>query len=239
MNWHIIRLDTTDSTHEYIRHLDDDRVVVVAGYQNAGRGQGQNKWESERDKNLLFSVKTPISDIPANRQFLLSMAGALAVKDVLDCYSDGFTLKWPNDIYWHDSKISGTIIDTSISGKVISQCIYGVGINVNQRIFMSDAPNPVSLYNVIGRETNLNHILDKFLLQLQHRLDALADGRYDDISREYLTCLYRRSGYYEYEDCKGRFSAEIKDILHNGHLLLHDSDGNDRDYELKEVKFII
>ncbi len=239
MNWKIIKLDTTDSTHEYIKHLDDDRVVVVADYQNAGHGQGSNKWESEKGKNLLFSVKTPVMDIPANRQFLLSMAGALAVKDVLDYYAEGFSLKWPNDIYWHDSKISGTIIDTSISGRVISQCIYGIGINVNQCTFLSDAPNPVSLYNIIGKETDRDIILDKFLHQLDRRLNALSEYLYDDITEEYKANLYRRMGFHDYEDDNGRFSAEIKDILPNGHLLLCDSDGKERNYELKEVKFII
>lgn len=239
MNWKIIKLDTTDSTHEYIKHLDDSRVVVVADYQHAGHGQGNNKWESEKGENLLFSVKTPVRDIPANRQFLLSMAGALALKDVLGQYAGGFSLKWPNDIYWHDSKISGTIIDTSISGKLISQCIYGIGINVNQRTFLSDAPNPVSLYNIIGKETDRDTILDNFLYHLDCRLNALADHLYDDITTEYKSHLYRRSGLHDYEDANGRFSASIKDILTNGHLLLCDSDGKERDYELKEVKFII
>ena len=213
MNWKIIKLDTTDSTHEYIKHLDDSRVVVTADYQHAGHGQGNNKWESEKGKNLLFSVKTPVRDIPANRQFLLSMAGALALKDVLGQYAGGFSLKWPNDIYWHDSKISGTIIDTSISGKLISQCIYGIGINVNQRTFLSDAPNPVSLYNIIGKETDRDTILDHFLHHLDCRLNALADHLYDDITTEYKSHLYRRSGFHDYEDANGRFSASIKRIL--------------------------
>ncbi len=239
MNWKIIKLDTTDSTHEYIKHLDDDRVVVVADWQNAGRGQGTNRWESERGKNLLFSVKTPVPDIPANRQFLLSMAGALAVKDVLEEYVDGFSLKWPNDIYWHDSKISGTIIDTSISGKVISQCIYGIGINVNQQVFTSDAPNPVSLYNIMYKETDRDIILDNFLHNLDSRLQSLADHHYEETIKEYKANLYRRTGFYEYEDINGRFEAEIRDILPNGHLVLCDREGVLRDYELKEVKFIL
>ena len=92
MNWQTVKLDTAVSTHDLIKRTDGDRVVVVADYQEAGRGQGQNKWESERGKNLLFSVKTPVPAIPANRQFLLSMTGALALKDVLDDYAEGFTL---------------------------------------------------------------------------------------------------------------------------------------------------
>ncbi len=239
MNWQTVKLDTTTSTHEIIKRTDGDYVVVVADYQEAGHGQGQNKWESERGKNLLFSVKMPVPEIPANRQFLLSMAGALALKDVLDDYADGFTLKWPNDIYWQDRKTSGTIIDTTISGKVISQCIYGIGINLNQRVFTGDAPNPVSLCTIVGHDVDRNEVLEKFLCRLVNRMDDLAKYRYDDVTSEYSVSLYRRNGFYEYEDCSGRFSAEIVEVLPNGHLVLCDSNGKSRDYELKEVKFII
>lgn len=239
MSWRIIKLETTDSTQTYVKGVDGDRVVVQADYQAAGHGQGKNKWESERGKNLLFSVKTKVPAIPANRQFLLSMAGALALRDVLEGYADGFNLKWPNDIYWQDSKISGTIIDTTVAGKVISQCIYGIGINVNQLTFASDAPNPVSLCTIIGRETDRDRILDGFLSQLDKRLADLADRRYEETIAEYKGKLYRRTGFYEYEDANGRFIAEIKDVLPNGHLVLCDSAGMTRDYELKEVKFII
>jgi BirA family transcriptional regulator, biotin operon repressor / biotin---[acetyl-CoA-carboxylase] ligase len=239
MSWRIIKLETTDSTQTYVKGVDGDRVVVQADYQATGHGQGKNKWESERGKNLLFSVKTKVPAIPANRQFLLSMAGALALRDVLEGYADGFNLKWPNDIYWKDSKISGTIIDTTVAGKVISQCIYGIGINVNQLTFASDAPNPVSLCNIIGRETDRDRILNGFLSQLDKRLEDLADRRYEETVAEYKGKLYRRTGFYEYEDANGRFIAEIKDVLPNGHLVLCDSVGMTRDYELKEVKFII
>ncbi len=239
MNWQTVKLDTAVSTHDLIKRTDGDRVVVVADFQEAGRGQGQNKWESERGKNLLFSVKTPVPAIPANRQFLLSMTGALALKDVLDDYAEAFTLKWPNDIYWHDSKISGTIIDTAISGKVICQCIYGIGININQRIFTGDAPNPVSLCTIVGHDVDRDGVMEKFLHRLENRMDALKKHRYDDVTVEYVGSLYRRSGFFEYEDCCGRFSAEIVGVMPNGHLVLCDSDGKRRDYELKEVKFII
>lgn len=239
MNWQTERYDTVASTHDVVKRIDGDRVVVVADYQEAGRGQGQNRWESERGKNLLFSVKMPVPAIPANRQFLLSMAGALALRDVLEGYANGFTLKWPNDIYWKDSKISGTIIDTVVTGKVISKCIYGIGININQCVFTSDAPNPVSLCTITGKETDRDEVLGKFLCQLEKRVDALAEHRYDDIAAEYSHNLYRRNGFHEYEDCHGRFSAEITEVLPNGHLVLCDSEGKKRDYELKEVKFII
>ena len=151
MQHKIIHLAQTASTNDYLRALpspqDDCMTVVYADWQTAGRGQGSNKWESEAGKNLLFSILVCPTSVDITRQFVLSMAGALAVKAALDKYTDGISLKWPNDIYWHDRKISGTLIETSVKGRTLARCIYGIGLNVNQREFHSDAPNPVSLYN--------------------------------------------------------------------------------------------
>ena len=71
---------------------------------------------------------------PAN-QFVLSMAEALALKSVLDGYTDDITLKWPNDIYWKDKKIGGTLIETAVADHCLKKCVFGTGINVNQEVF--------------------------------------------------------------------------------------------------------
>lgn len=108
MNTKIIKLEETDSTNTYLKNYspsdDEEMVVAVADYQTAGRGQGTHAWESERGKNLLFSILVRPVWVPVTRQFLLSMAGAIALKDVLDTYTEGITLKWPNDVYWYDKK---------------------------------------------------------------------------------------------------------------------------------------
>ena len=167
----IIHLDTIDSTNRYLREMDcpaeEDLLVCVADYQTAGRGQGTNTWESEKGKNLLFSVLAKPVDIAPTRQFILSEACALALKDVLDRSVDDITLKWPNDIYWQDCKLSGTLIETSLSGGRIRHCIFGVGLNVNQREFKSDAPNPVSLWQIVQHETDREHLLEQIICQLR------------------------------------------------------------------------
>ncbi len=239
MNWNIIKLQEVDSTNIYINKVEGTDVVVVADFQSSGKGQGTNVWESESGKNLLFSLKISPKRIPANKQYLLSMAGALAIKAALDTYASGFLLKWPNDIYWHDKKISGTLILTSISGKFIQNCIFGVGVNVNQKVFTSDAPNPVSLLHIIGNETDKDELLSRILQKFEYYYTLLEAGGQKQIITLYNESLYRRTGFYEYEDNNGRFMAEIVEVLPNGHLVLRDKLGGERKYELKEIKFII
>jgi len=231
-------MDSTDDS-------DDVMTVAVADYQSAGRGQGGNHWESEEGKNLLMSIMTHPRQIEASGQFLLSMALACALRDVLGSHTDGISIKWPNDIYWHDKKISGTLIETRLKGKEIRDCVFGIGINVNQEVFHSDAPNPVSLHNILGKHTPVEEVMNAVIERLTHYLYNIkafeaSEKAADAIRDYYLRNLYRRDGrLYPFEDAGGQFMASIDTVLPDGTLKLVDSEGKERLYSFKEVKFII
>lgn len=214
-------------------------TVVWTDFQTAGHGQGTNSWESEQGKNLTFSIKTKPLRIPAIRQYVMLEAGALAVKDVLSEYIDDITIKWPNDIYWRDRKISGTLSRCTIHQQLLKDCIIGTGINVNQHKFVSDAPNPVSIYQITGKEYNRGQLLDAILKRLKEYLIKINFGQFDNIHKEYKANLYRRLGIYRYEDNEGEFLAEIADIEEDGHIILRRNNGHESRYAFKEVKFIL
>lgn len=234
MEWEIIHIAETDSTNRWLRERGGEGdMVVVADYQTAGKGQGANSWESERGKNLLFSVLYHPQRIPANRQFHISMAVSLAIADALGEHIGDVSIKWPNDIYWRNAKICGILIENRLLGQTIRDSIIGVGVNVNQRQFHSNAPNPVSLWQIHGHETDrellLQSILDKFTLYINKK----------EIKTQYLHLLYRRKGFHPYADKEGSFMAEIVDVEDDGHLLLCDDNGQQRRYAFKEVSFVI
>ncbi|GAA6530308.1 biotin--[acetyl-CoA-carboxylase] ligase [Segatella asaccharophila] len=242
MKTKIIKLKETDSTISYLKNyqpqVDEEMTVVVADYQSAGRGQGTNSWESDPGKNLLFSILVHPVNVPVARQFLLSMAGAVALKQVLDQYAGVFTMKWPNDIYWRDKKISGTLIDTSLSRQHIRDCIFGIGIDVNQTEFHSDAPNPISLCQITGKEISREDLLKKIIKTFQDVLKMIDDGDYTDIAALYHQSLYHGKGYHRFQDQKGIFEAGIVEVEDDGHLVLHDHEGVIREYAFKEVRFL-
>ena len=244
----IIRLHHTDSTNTYLSRYagdsDDDLVVGTADYQSKGRGQGTNTWESEDGKNLLFSMLVKPTGVEAENQFVLSMAEALALKEAIDsmirqsCGGEDVRLKWPNDIYWRDYKISGTLIETALSGKSVRQCIFGTGINVNQETFISSAPNPVSLCHILGREVSVDQLLDKVLEAFRRYYQLVLDGSYAAIRHSYIEALYRREGVHRYRDAQGLFEAEFADVTDEGRLVLRAVGGGLREYGFKEVAFV-
>lgn len=233
MEWDVRHIDETDSTNRWLHNNGGTgKVVVVADYQTAGRGCGTNRWESERGKNLLFSMQIHPVDLPAKRQFHISMAVSLAICEALGQHIGDLSIKWPNDIYWRNAKICGILIENRLQGQRICDSIIGVGLNVNQRQFRSDAPNPVSLWQICEHETDREQLLTEILRAFDRFL-------VQDVRSQYLSLLYRRQGFHPYTDKAGAFMAEIVDVEDDGHLVLRDDNGRDRRYAFKEVQFII
>ena len=238
MKWKIIHIAETDSTNRWLREYESPTdapgqpLVVWADYQTAGKGQGTNRWESERDKNLLFSILYHPLHIQANRQFTISMAISLAIVDALEQQIGDVCIKWPNDIYWRNAKIGGILIENRLLGQTIKDSVIGVGLNVNQRQFKSDAPNPISLWQIHGHETDRGALLDTILERFTYYNNK-------ELRQQYVSKLYRRKGFHPYCDQDGTFMAEFKDVEDDGHLILCREDGSLSRYAFKEVQFII
>jgi BirA family biotin operon repressor/biotin-[acetyl-CoA-carboxylase] ligase len=215
------------------RHPSPITQVVIADYQTGGRGCGTNMWESERGKNLLFSVLLHPVELPANQQFRISMAVSVALREMLSQYADGFSIKWPNDIYWNDRKICGILIENRLTGTLIRDSVIGIGLNVNQRVFHSDAPNPVSLSQIVGHDIDCDALLNDFL----GRLDSVSIR--ETLCFDYQNNLFRREKHAEYADRSGRFTAELQRVMPDGRLVLIDAEGRERIYAFKEVQFIL
>lgn len=248
---HIKRIDDTPSTNDYLLDFASTpegakwEGVVVCDYQSQGKGMRGNTWESEDGKNLLFSILVHPTWIVPWIQYLISMAEACALREVLSRYADDITIKWPNDIYWKDRKLSGTLIDGNIKGGVISDMVIGTGININQMEFKSDAPNPVSLRQITGKEYDRDEILAQIVERFEYYYGIARDEWKDEkecdtIMEEYHKHLYRCDGQmYDFEDERGRFRARIFDVHPNGIMQLIREDGELSQYEFKEVKFIL
>ena len=228
-----MHIDETDSTNRWLREQGgEENVVVWADYQTAGRGCGTNHWESERGKNLTFSMLLHPHDVPAQKQFHISMAISLALCKALGQHIGDLSIKWPNDIYWRDGKIGGILIEVTLLGNKVKDCIIGIGLNINQRVFRSDAPNPVSMWQICEQETDCEQLLQEILQAFQ---EYMCKSNKD----EYQSMLYRRKGFHPYADKDGAFMAEIIDVEDDGHLLLRDDNGQLRRYAFKEVTFVI
>lgn len=246
----LVVLDETDSTNRYIDTLCNELpdsvaelTTVSAEFQSAGKGQRGNSWEAERGKNLLFSFVLYPTFLEARRQFILSQIISLSIKEELDRWTNEITIKWPNDIYWKDKKICGILIENDLNGHCIGRCIVGIGININQELFRSNAPNPVSLKQITGKEHDRHELLSHILQRVQIYYNSLQTEEYNSYSAEitarYARALFRRRGFHPYEDVNGKFSARLLRVEQDGRFVLEDENGREREYLFKEVQYVI
>ncbi len=238
-----IELRETSSTNDYLHSqrldLKERMTIVTAEFQSSGRG-ATGQWQSLPGENLLFSLLIHPSMVEASDLFILSQTICLSICEALNGYAEGFCIKWPNDIYWGDKKVVGILIENELAGKHVSDCIIGVGVNVNQHHFGEDAPNPTSLSLILRQyAVDRSQVLDSIVSAFDCLYAKVEEGQVAEIREEYLRHLYRKNEEHQYQDSEGRFTATLQTVEPSGHLRLLDTEGRERRYAFKEVQFII
>jgi BirA family biotin operon repressor/biotin-[acetyl-CoA-carboxylase] ligase len=239
----IQRFEELDSTNTYAANLllenrPPEGTVVVSAHQSKGRGQASNIWESESGKNLTFSLILYPEFLEPALQFELSKAVSLGIADYLAQHTDEVSIKWPNDIYVGKNKIAGILMEYALKGNQLSSCIIGVGLNVNQSRFYSNAPNPVSLSQITGKTYDLEEKLENLLLFLDSRYRQLKAGDFNSIDQDYINLLYQKDIWALYESNGRKFEGKILGVDEYGLLIIQTREGEMRKFDYKEVAFL-
>jgi BirA family biotin operon repressor/biotin-[acetyl-CoA-carboxylase] ligase len=171
------------STNDYAREIAagtprDQRVLIVADEQTAGRGRGVNRWWTGPDSlacSLLFD--------PAARQIerrhysMISLAAAIAIVETAADATGrvDLGLHWPNDVFLAGRKLAGVLIEALADGRHI----LGIGCNINN--LASTAPPELSaIVTSLTDITGQSHSRNGFLLKLVNCLDA----QFDNLARQ-------------------------------------------------------
>jgi BirA family biotin operon repressor/biotin-[acetyl-CoA-carboxylase] ligase len=230
--------------------------VVVAEYQTAGRGQRGKTWSSVAGENLMLSAVLDTSFLRADEQFSVLQTVALALVDTFAGYGLDARIKWTNDIYIGDRKITGVLIDHSLAHDgMLVRSGAGIGINVNQRIFDAGLPNPTSMALETGRTFDRREVLERLYGRLMERYEALRSGGsealdyeaagsgvidHEAVRRDYHAKIYRLDTPATYALSDGtRFVATIRGVGPGGELLLEEGGGEIKKYLYREVSFVI
>lgn len=255
INW----FETIDSTNtQALREIATapEGSVWIADFQTAGRGQRGNSWESIRGKNLTFTLLLRPEFLPVTQQFAVSEIVALGVCRYLKDNEIDAKIKWPNDIYVGDRKICGMLLEHTLCGDKLAVSIAGIGINLNQTEFASDAPNPASLRLLTGKETEYDRKteLSRVLSHIFSLYEDLAHGYEEEIKQEYLKNLYRLNEFHYFREMDPDapadmpaekmqagevFPARIIGLDENACLMLEHKTGVVKHYAFKEIKYVI
>jgi len=241
----MISLVTVSSTNDYLRNLMDeeelpDGTIVISAVQHRGKGYGQNVWISEKGQNLTFSILLYPTFLTSDNQFLISKAISLGIADYLRNYLDDVKIKWPNDIFIGNKKICGILIENDLIGKQMKASLIGVGLNINQRVFPRRLPNPVSLSMLTGKKYALKEELNKLLNCLDHRYQMLMRNMgIGKIHSDYHEMLFRINQKTRFKKDGQEFVCRIIGVNDYGQLILEDTNGKTKEFNFKEVEFVL
>lgn len=228
---------TNDELVQMSRNSDEpEGSVVYTDDQQKGKGQRGNVWIAEPGKNILMSILLrPKFLFPAD-QFYLNLISGLAIVDVLKNHiDDEILLKWPNDIFINDRKISGVLVENNLRGNSIETSVVGIGINVNQKGFRINSATSLTL------ETNLvfdrEELIESVLCHLEKWYLHLKNGATTFILNEYHKLLMWRGEHRVFKSGDNEFEGEIIGIDKTGNLVINVVDEL-KTFGIKEVEFL-
>jgi BirA family transcriptional regulator, biotin operon repressor / biotin---[acetyl-CoA-carboxylase] ligase len=220
-----IKYDSVTSTNSVLSQLarqehTELETIVIADYQDAGRGLGSHAWKSEKGKNLLMSLLLYPAFLSASSQFQLSKVASLALSDAAEALGIHAEIKWPNDILTEKGKLAGILIEHSIAASRITHSITGLGLNLNQTAF---PPFPVPATSV-KLETGQNADVDRTARLVadffMKRYGDLKEGNTGILDRAYTERLFRAGIPSRFESEGMRFTGIIRGVNESGELVV-------------------
>ncbi len=240
----IVKLDAINSTNSYLKDLIrrttvENWTVALTEYQTDGKGQLENKWVSDKGKNLTFSILVEFKNLDIAHQCYLNYAVSLALYHVLKYYiPEKLTVKWPNDIMSVNHKICGILIESSINHTSVNHAIIGIGLNVNQEKFPAYLPHARSLKMLLKKTIDKDELLDKILFEIQYQLHVIQQQKFDEIKEQYEKVLYKKGVPSMFIDNdRTTFLGKIIGVTNEGKLQIELEDESVQTYNLKEIKF--
>ena len=251
-------IDSTNS--QAARELDTaaEGTVWIADFQTAGRGQRGNKWESSKSENLTFTILFRPVFLHPSQQFQISQICSIGVCRYLRSKGLPAQIKWPNDIYVGNKKICGMLIENSIMGDKLAGSISGIGLNLNQTVFSSDAPNPTSLLLELGPDKyppfSRKEELTTLLGYIFTAYGELQEGFSKELDKEYTENLYRLNEFHKFIEISNdadvnmpvekikdgkEITARIVGVDPYGCAVLEFANGETKTYPFKGIRYVI
>jgi len=189
----VIYLKQVDSTNSYFKKIPSSDLVhgtvVLTDNQSKGRGQYEKKWESLPGLDLTFTIG--LCPPKADRLTLLTLGFAASVAEVVEKYvQQPVLLKWPNDVYVADKKVSGLLTESVFIGQTPDRVCVGIGLNIGKRVFSDKLMHTAtSLSSLTERKISREKILAQLLLEIEkayHKWHKMDHSLQEDINKRMI-----------------------------------------------------
>ena len=231
---------TNDLATQLLRHEDPpEGLVITTDFQQDGRGQLQHAWISDPGKNILMSIIFYPTFLPVSKAFYLNKCFSLAIVETISLVTGLHAqVKWPNDIYVDDQKISGILIQNALQKDTINSSIVGIGLNINQTKFPSKLTKASSLSILCSRVFDREEVLKTLCTCLSSSYERLMNNP-AALDLEYEQRLYRKGSWSLYLDILQQpFSGKIECVEADGRLKILTKTGEFKSFAHSEISFV-
>jgi BirA family biotin operon repressor/biotin-[acetyl-CoA-carboxylase] ligase len=245
----LLFLHEVESTNTYAMNLlrnvnTIEGTVVYTDNQTKGKGQRGALWSSKIAQNLTASIILKPQFLSVGNTFYLSKISALAVYDVLaEILSSGqydIKIKWPNDILVNQHKISGILIENNFTSTNIQHSVIGIGLNINQDDFNEFDRAATSLKLLSNTMHNRDEILEKICAHFEKWYLKLKEQKTNVIDEAYLKYLFGVGEQLNFIDVNGaKFFGKILGVTKSGKLMIELGSNIIKEFDVKELKFIL
>ena len=237
-----LHFDSLNSTNETLGQLSkkielQNGFYITSDYQKSGKCQNNDKWDSNPKENLLISIFLNL-DLNIENSFMLNQLASLAVLGTLSNFLDQkIEIKWPNDVYVDNKKISGILINNMVKGGIINSSVIGIGINVNQTNF-NKKYIATSMKLLSKKDFKLNEIEKILMKNIKKQSMILLEKKILLISSRYNNHLYGKNLDSLFTLNKKRIYAKVIEVNQNGKIKLMFGDGEVNEFSQNEVKLL-
>ncbi len=237
----ILLLDSVDSTNNYAMAMmqkGDINLIkpVFALEQTHGKGRRGKHWKSNKGSNIMLSIPVQIQWLAVSQQFQLSVAVALACRDLFSKYVlANIFIKWPNDLFINDRKAGGILIENIIKGTLWQWTIIGIGLNINQEEFEEFNLKATSLKLETGKNSDVLNLAEELVSLVLKRIEELKSGNFETMLAEYNHHLFARNKTVRLKKGSIVFQTNILGVSPSGQLITKDA--LERRFDFDEVEF--
>ncbi len=213
----------TVSTNKLLMELTPTHGrVVIAEYQHAGRGRGENVWLSGLAGGLCLSLGWQYKAIPSDFN-AISLAAGVVLAQCLEKFTGmDILLKWPNDIIHNRSKLGGILIESKGQHAGTVDVVVGIGINFNlpEELQLMIDQGVTDLERVSDRILSRNVIAAEIINEMISLLSAYPERGFNHYIDEWRKRDFGKGSDAELRLPDKNVYGRIIDIDENGNLIM-------------------
>ena len=206
------------STNDYLSYKyarDLFPLVVIANNQRAARGRNKKTWVSLNQKSISLSLCFRANAQYLDLRYLSYLSCICLLSAIKENSSDDIKIKWPNDLYVNNKKVSGILIESLSINKEFYVSI-GIGININiPKNYSIDNP-----YSNLDKKMDYSSLISSFCDALFKNINHI------DITK--IIDLYNKNLFWYQErvcikDNNKSYEGELLGINEQGQLMIENN----------------